>query len=154
MDRKVEQILTWFPLLATDKDFAITSPATRQYNCIAWALGSKSMWAWPAEPDARESDMLWDNSIGYDESIETFVSFFQNIGFTKSEDQSIESGDEIVALYEKDGLCTHATRLLPTGIWTSKLGPYHDIQHGAPSSLEGTIYGKVYCYMKKKRVDE
>ena len=54
-----------------------------------------------------------------------------------------------IALYAKDGLCTHAARRLPNGLWTSKLGYYHDIQHSTPQSLEGYIYGKVYCYMNK-----
>ncbi|MBQ0075482.1 MAG: hypothetical protein KBT34_14980, partial [Prevotella sp.] len=30
-----------------------------------------------------------------------------------------------------------------------KLGYWHDIQHSSPQSLEGDMYGKVYCYMKK-----
>ena len=44
---------------------------------------------------------------------------------------------------------THAARQLSSGFWTSKLGEAYDIQHGTPQSIEGGIYGCVYCYMKK-----
>jgi hypothetical protein len=46
--------------------------------------------------------------------------------------------------------CTHAARQLSNGCWTSKLGKLNDIQHGTPESIEGTEYGIVYCFMKRK----
>jgi hypothetical protein len=32
---------------APAEGFVLTSPATREYNCIAWAAGSQAEWWWP-----------------------------------------------------------------------------------------------------------
>lgn len=149
MDRAVELIMQWFPMLATDVGFKVTSPVTRKYNCIAWSLKKNDCWVWPVVPQEREVDMFWRNSCGYDDRIETFMSFYHSLGFVETQDGRIEDGFDKIALYAKDGLCTHAALMLPSGLWTSKLGPYHDIQHSTPAVLEGPVYGTVACYMKK-----
>ena len=61
-----------------------------------------------------------------------------------------EEGYRRIALYVKEGTtkCTHASRELSSGKWTSKLGEFQDIRHGSPFSIEGLVYGRVYCIMK------
>ena len=148
MDRKVELITGWFPRLVEDEGFRITSPETRTYNCIAWAEGMNDRWIWPVEPDNREVDMFWNNTLNYNEDIETFVSYYKALGFVETSDaDSCAVG--AIAIYVKDGKCTHAARKLPSGMWTSKLGAFHDIQHSTLSALEGFMYGKVYCVMTR-----
>lgn len=138
----------WFPNLRKDNEFKITSPCTDDYNCISWAA-QKSVWYWPPlgkDPDEGE---YWPNGIDDDARIETFIKAMMTEGFTLCPDDSATPNAISIALYAKDGLCTHAARRLPNGLWTSKLGYYHDIQHSTPHSLEGDIYGAVYCYMNK-----
>jgi hypothetical protein len=42
----------------------------------------------------------------------------------------------------------HAARQLPSGRWTSKLGPMEDIEH-ALHDLTGMAYGSVVLVMKR-----
>jgi hypothetical protein len=62
---------------------------------------------------------------------------------------------EKIALYaDKNGLPSHAARQLPSGTWTSKLGPMEDIEHLMLEALEdaaGTTsaYGKVALIVRR-----
>ena len=51
MGKSVEEIKAWlidfFPKLADDKNFEITSKASNDYNCIAWAYFINNRWMWP-----------------------------------------------------------------------------------------------------------
>lgn len=138
----------WFPNLQNDNAFKITSPNTEEYNCISWAT-QKHVWYWPPLGKELEEDEYWPNSIDDDTQIETFIKAMMTENFTMCSNGDIEEGYTKIALYAKKGCCTHAARQLPNGLWTSKLGYWHDIQHSSPQSLEGDMYGKVYCYMKK-----
>lgn len=138
----------WFPNLRNDSDFKITSPSTRDYNCISWAA-QKGIWFWPPLGKELEDDEYWPEGIDDDTRIETFVKAMMTEGFTLCINDNLEKGCIKIALYSKRGQCTHASRQLSNGLWTSKLGYWHDIQHSTPHSLEGDMYGTVYCYMKK-----
>jgi hypothetical protein len=46
------------------------------------------------------------------------------------------------------GVPTHAARLLPSGLWTSKLGEWEDIEHDL-HALEGDVYGTVALLLKR-----
>jgi hypothetical protein len=46
------------------------------------------------------------------------------------------------------GVPTHAARLLPSGLWTSKLGEWEDIEHDL-LALEGDVYGTVALLLKR-----
>lgn len=138
----------WFPNLRKDNDFKITSPCTRYYNCISWAT-QKRVWYWPPLGKELEEDEYWPKGIDDDTRIETFIKAMMTEGFTLCLNDNVESNVIKIALYVKDGHCTHAARQLPNGLWTSKLGYYHDIQHSTPQSLEGDMYGTVHCYMKR-----
>lgn len=147
MDRKTKLITGWFPKLKEDKNFKITSPYNIDYNCISWALGTSDMWTWPNPPEERDDAMTWQNALGYSEDINTFIAYFEAQGYSQCSINDQKEGT--IALYTIGNNCKHAARRLANGLWTSKLGPWHDIQHSTPQSLEGDIYGKVYCYMNK-----
>lgn len=139
-----------FPFLRSDKKYKITSPCTRNYNCISWANECDNVWTWPPIFDELEDDEYWPSILPNDTKIETFVKFFMHEGFSVCTEDESHQQNTIICLYEKDGECTHAARKLPSGMWTSKLGPLNDIQHSTPHSLEGEFYGKVFCYMKRE----
>lgn len=147
MDRATKLITEWFPRLKEDENFKITSPYNPCYNCISWSLKESNIWTWPNTPEERDRFMTWDNNLRYDEEIETFIEYFKAQGYKICKANDLTDG--AVALYSIGNSCKHAARMLHNGLWTSKLGPWHDIQHSTPQSLEGDMYGKVYCYMKK-----
>lgn len=148
-----QTILSYFPLLKNDKGYVITSPCTRDYNCIAWAIGRKDIWYWPPLGQIPENDEYWPAGVPDDDSVDVFVSAMQKEGYMLCEDSYQETGYNKIVLYSKDGKCTHAARQLQNGMWTSKLGPLYDIQHSTPYSLEGNIYGKVKYILKKKTTE-
>lgn len=67
----------------------------------------------------------------------------------------IFSGRQPKPQYQKIGFfstdnhhCTHITRQLPNGNWTSKLGTSYDIEHSL-EAMEGGIYGNAVFFMEK-----
>lgn len=138
-----------FPGL-TETNCELTSPATRRYNCIAWAAGEDRRWWWPD---------VW--GIGYwpvqtrDQSLAGFVAAYQALGYEICMNESLEAGVEKIAIYaieQPDGLKipTHASRQLPDGSWTSKLGPLEDISHATVDALNGPAYGKPAVFMCRR----
>lgn len=153
MEKNIRKILKLFPLLEKDSQFKITSPITRNYNCLAWANGWKDKWMWPnVDNHILEDDEYWPEGIPNDRKPETYILAFEALGYSVCESYALETGYEKIAIYKNciENLATHAARQLPTGLWTSKLGYWQDIQHGTPQSLESDFYGKVFCYMKRK----
>lgn len=145
-----ENVYKLNPSLAQDPNFKITSPINRQYNCLAWALNRKDVWMWPIEnPD--EDDYYWPEGVDFNTKQETFIKAFEIEGFQICETSDLEEGYEKIALYGYAGFAFHATRQLPSGLWTSKNGHSYDIQHSTPQTMECNAYGKVYCYMKRKK---
>lgn len=139
-----------FPQLHDDAKFKITSECTRDYNCIAWAIGKSNCWYWPPLGNPNpESDEYWPQGVPDDTSLEVFIKALQTDGFSLCEDSSLESGFTKIAIYTLDKEVTHAARQLDNGLWTSKLGPLNDIQHSTPEYIEGNFYGKVAVYMKR-----
>lgn len=143
-----------FPGLRYDEKFEITSPQDPNYNCIAWAYQLKNRWMWPPRGQqiwALDAVTYWpDDNASTD--VERFVDAFRLKGYEKCETSDFEEGYRKIVLYVKPGTteCTHAARQLSSGLWTSKLGRWYDIQHGTPQAIEGSLYGSVYCYMRKK----
>ena len=136
MSREAE-LAQHFPGLTGSADF-VTSPATPKYNCIAWAAGDDSRWWWPDVMDVG----YWPELIAREESLEAFIALFASLGFTETEETGLEPGVEKVALFGIGTKPTHAARQLPTGAWTSKLGPWEDVEHSL-EALEGIVYGQV-----------
>ena len=120
-----------------------TSEATHKYNCIAWAFGDNRRFWWPGDR------MYWPFShVGMTE-MEAFQKWFQIDGWQPTTIRTYEAGLEKVALYVINGRPTHASRLLPNGYWTSKLGREIDISHSF-AELDGPAYGSVHSIYQKK----
>jgi hypothetical protein len=130
-----------FPRL-TAENHRITSPATSDYNCVAWAAGDTGHWwqpgvYWPVEGAAD------------DYGIAALEDAFKRLGYMACEDATLEPGFEKVALYGNSVFYTHAARQLPNGKWTSKLGREEDIEHDDPEAVAGGVYGPVVQYLKR-----
>jgi hypothetical protein len=122
---------------------------TVKYNCIAWAAGVDTEWWWPLKQAGYEWPGM-RHEIPGQETIENFISAFESRGFTCCGNGKYENGFEKVALYvDGNQHPTHAARLLPTGVWTSKLGDDEDIEHKTLKCLEGKQYGRVCVYMRR-----
>lgn len=114
-----------------------TSDETRDYNCIAWAMGDNQKWWWPV-PIGQAA---WPKGIPRQETIDAFARAFATRGFLPTTDGTLLPQTEKVALYTKDHVPTHAARQLPNGHWTSKIGQFWDVEH-ALGALEGPEYGR------------
>ena len=132
-----------FPNLV-ETGYRITSPESRKYNCIAWAVGDDKNWWWP-DTDA------WPDDITAEENLETFIRLFNAFGYDICQSDLLEDGFERVAIYtDRSDIPTHVAKQLPNGKWTSKLGSLEDIEHSL-QALEGREYGKVVMIMKRVR---
>jgi hypothetical protein len=142
-----------FPDL-TEDNHEITSPATRRYNCIAWAAGVTTRKWWP---DPRNIGW-WPAGIRRAETIDAFVEAYGTLGFKLCFDGSLQPGIEKLALFgtsvgpNDPCAATHAALQLESGDWTSKLGDFEDISHGSVEAVAGPIYGKVVCYLSRPRI--
>jgi hypothetical protein len=135
-----------FPLSIVDP-FIVTSPATVQYNCIAWAFGDDKRFYWP---DA-DNLMFWPNGIPREETFEAFIELYKLIGYEVCGNGSFETEYEKIAIYEgKNGKPTHAARQIDEKYWTSKLGPFVDVSHSI-DAMQGGEYGYVKFFMKRKK---
>jgi hypothetical protein len=120
--------------------YHVTSPATRDYNCIAWAVGDTAHWWWPdVDPDDA---VFWPTGVALEETLAAFVAAFATLGYAPCSGEETELGFEKVALFARDGVPTHAARQLPDGRWTSKLGRRENIEHD-PHAVSGELYGTV-----------
>jgi hypothetical protein len=88
--------------------FLITSRATAQYNCIAWAAEDPRTW-WEALPGYHWPSALRDGSVA------AAVALFEGLGFVTATDGRLESGLVKVAVYGDEHGYTHAARQLPSG---------------------------------------
>lgn len=120
-------------------DEVIPPAGTRfKYNCIAWALRIVNRPVW-------EGDTATD-----------FDRLFGEHGYVRMEwmDLRVDPQVEKIALYanfKADGKmqATHASRQLPDGTWTSKLGGGAQIRHRTPDALSGPCYGTpIALYVK------
>lgn len=149
----IEELKKYFPFLGEDKYFKLTSSETPNYNCIAWAYQKEDQWMQP--PGGQpwyDGVTFWPNDAGKTSKIESLVSAFRVKGYEVCESGEYEEGFMKIALYwdSKTRDWTHAARQHRDGTWTSKLGKSNDIQHGTPHSLEGDLYGTIFCIMKRE----
>ena len=132
-----------FPNLA-DSGYEITGEPSREYNCIAWALGiSTRKW------DCNAPNGYWPPSLPRNNRVETVMQLFANEGYSVCEDGEVEPGYEKIAIYAFVGQFTHVARQLEDGRWTSKLGNREVITHPSPDNLAQGIYGNVHCVMRR-----
>jgi hypothetical protein len=140
-----------FPAL-TDANSQTTSPATRRYNCIAWAAGEDFRWWWPDPMGIG----YWPPSASRKVNIESFLAAFATLGFVVCEAPALEPGIEKIAIYgirDVTGsvVLTHAARQLESGAWTSKLGALEDISHETTDAVCGPLYGTPCVTMSRPR---
>ncbi|MCE2805969.1 MAG: hypothetical protein LW700_12280 [Gemmataceae bacterium] len=134
-----------FPALASG-NYAVTSPAVSDYNCIAWAAGESDRWWWP-DPLGLN---FWPPEIPRLETIDSFRLAFEALGFAKAKNDQPEPGMEKIAIFAQGGKPTHMARQLENGRWTSKMGQSEDIEH-ALRDLEGVLYGEVALFMGRPK---
>ena len=63
--------------------------------------------------------------------------------------EDIERDFPALAIYADGDEWTHFARFTD-GIWLSKLGQGHDIEHSSSLALEGSLYGKVVKVLSRK----
>jgi len=132
-----------FPRL-TPANHRITSPATAEYNCVAWAAEDTEHWWQPG--------IFWlpNDWPAEDAGLGALERAFLAMGYLDcSMDARCELGFVKVALYGSGVFYTHAARQLSNGKWTSKLGEEVDIEHDTPENVAGGIYGEVVEIMKR-----
>ncbi|HEY1379697.1 MAG TPA: hypothetical protein VGF55_23035 [Gemmataceae bacterium] len=142
----VEPIEARFPGLQTSP-YRVTSPATRDYNCVAWAAGDTANWWWP-DPDLENDAAFWPPGVPREETVAAFAAAFAILGYSPAQGEELEPGFEKVALLASGDVPTHAARQLPNGRWTSKLGRREDIEHDL-HAVSGEAYGAVVLVLKR-----
>jgi hypothetical protein len=138
-----------FPRLSR-RNHRITSEATDEYNCVAYAIGDESRW-WSPHPD-----YFWPPNVLRDQAnVQSYIEAFGSVGFVICADGTLEEGYEKIAIYvHPNGTPTHAARQFPNGKWRSKLGVLEDIEHDSEHDVEGTCdycYGDARTYMRRPR---
>jgi hypothetical protein len=95
-----------FPRLASSH-YEITSPSTRDYNCVAWAAGYDDVpWDHALVPYT-----YWPHRVPRDGSVDSLAILFAGLGYVRCVDGSFEAGYEKVALYARaDHDWTHVAR--------------------------------------------
>lgn len=127
--------------------YAITSPATTDYNCIAWAAQDIDAWWWPDPLQLY----FWPPDVPRAETLDAFIKAYESQGYSLCQSSNYENGWEKVALYvDANGKPTHAARQLKTGSWTSKLGRLEDIEHKRLDGIAGNQYGSVKIIMRRR----
>lgn len=142
----VEPIEAIFPGLRNSA-FRVTSPATRDYNCIAWAAGDTTRWWWPVfDPD--NDAIFWPAGVALEDTLGAFAAAFATLGYSPCADEKPEPGFEKIALFASADVPTHVARQLSNGRWTSKLGLREDIEHDL-HAISGEAYGTVVLVLKR-----
>src|ERR1700678_2852590 len=91
-----------FPALVPG-NHRITSERSDLYNCIAWAAGDETRWWWPDDEEAFGVSH-WPEGVPRRESLDCFAAAFATIGYGPCGDAVLETGNEKVAIYTRDGI--------------------------------------------------
>jgi hypothetical protein len=137
-------------------DFECKSDRDFRYNCIAWAVGKTHQFWWPL--DEPHSNYWWPDGLKKalpdEETVNHFIEAFATEGYRRCLNGKLSRRYEKIVLFvDHNNKPTHAARLLPTGIWTSKLGEDEDIEHVTLGCLEGKSYGHTKMFFKR-RIDK
>jgi hypothetical protein len=122
-----------------------------RYNCIAFAADDQTLWWWPD----HHGDGFWPKGAKREVTREAFIQAYGTIGYAVCDNGEVEAGYDKIALYEKNGVPTHAAKQLEDGWWKSKLGEWEDIKHKTVEAVQTFrgigLYGEVAFYMKRIR---
>lgn len=129
--------------------YEILSAADPKYNCVAFAVGDLTRYWY----DCDVSGYYWPPGVGSADSLEGWMKLFAVHGYVETEDATLEPAFEKVALYAIDGVPEHVARQKASGMWASKMGKGHDIEHPNLECLEGAIIGAVVKIMKRECKD-
>ena len=121
--------------------YEITSQESTRYNCVGWALHDTAKSWWPRR------GYFWPED-SQDESVEEFIRMFTGQGYEVCAKTEHEEGYEKIAIYCRDGTPSHVARQLPSGLWTSKCGDYHDITHSL-DGFKGSSHGEATVIMRR-----
>lgn len=138
---------TDFPNLTPRSCINGISPATRSYNCFAWAVHVTNV-RWEPDPLLQ---YYWPDVAPREYNIDAFIEAYRSEGFVVCSDGSLEPGIEKIAIYASEGTPQHIARQIEDGNWTSKMGDYEDIQHTSLGCISGPVYGKVDLFMARKQ---
>lgn len=75
--------------------YAVTSLATRRYNCIAWAAGDDGQWWWPD----RGGVGFWPPGVPREVTLAAFEQAFATRGYSLCETSELETGRDKVAIF-------------------------------------------------------
>lgn len=137
-----EQLKRAFPKLNVQA-WRKTSEQTNDYNCLAWAAGETHR-RWDLD-----QNYYWPEGVPREQTIPAFIAAYKTRGYTDCENGDYESGYEKIAIFAIQQRPQHAARQLANGAWTSKLGPFWDIEHETAEAVESTTYGEVVVFMKR-----
>jgi hypothetical protein len=130
----------------------ITSPATRVYNCAAWAAKENHRRWDPTDPQ-----YYWPHGVPRENTLDAFVQAYKTIGYKPCFDGSYEPGFQKIAIYAKiradnELIPKHVALQLETAEWTSKVGDHEDIIHSSLNVFDGAAYGQAVCFLKKQTI--
>jgi hypothetical protein len=126
--------------------YTITSPATEDYNCVAWAAKENDRWWWP-DPMGMG---YWPQNAPREVTLDAFLTTFSIVGFEICSGDLLEPGFEKIAIYvDAHGEPTHVARQLGSGQWTSKLGKSVDIEHAFDSLDNSKLYGSIARILRR-----
>jgi len=128
----------------------VTSNYDATYNCIAYAAGDLSR-KWDPSMVPLPG-YYWPPGADRGDGPDSLRSAFEKVGFELCTSPDLEPNYDKVALYiDKDGLWSHAAKQREGGDWSSKLGNSEDIAHKSPHCFDGSIYGNVCYYMRRRK---
>ncbi len=133
-----------------ESEYSVKSRRTGRYNCIAWAADDVSRYWWPD----LQHQVFWPSSAPREETLIAFQLAYGSIGYRPCNDGTLEDGIEKVAIFVDEDGPTHAAWQKPEGTWSSKMGPFEDIDHQRLDLMTGPpgrAYGKPRAYMSRPR---
>jgi hypothetical protein len=126
--------------------FEFTSPQDPSYNCLAFAANeTRRCW----HPSSF-GGLYWPGGPAED-TLDAWVAAFEGLGYVVTDVVDLEPGFEKLAIYADRDFPLHVARQLPSGYWTSKLGPREDIEHEL-EGLVGTEYGRVVTILARRTI--
>lgn len=155
LDEEAERrsLYEWQPQLEW-RSFEVKSPTDRRYNCVAWAAGDNTKFWSPAVGVGGKllGGYYWPDYAPMLPTVTAVEAVFEHQGYVRTHvgDTAVEANVQKIAIfgYDSVGLATHAARQCASGLWTSKMGDYADIEHML-HDIEGDIFGEVRCLMRK-----